>query len=90
MKKRRRTSVQRELLDAIRETAAAISDAEARFSQLTDPTLIDACIYEVNYLRLHHAYLIRLARQYAEAAEFDTAPVSVELPHPIRTAPAGL
>ncbi|MBR5524105.1 MAG: DUF2508 family protein [Clostridia bacterium] len=51
------------LIVSIRQVCAAIDVAQNRFSQETDPDLIEGCIYELESLRAQYRYLLRTARE---------------------------
>ena len=50
-------------IEAIREVCARIENAQSRFSQETDPDLIEGCIFELEALRAQYRYLLRTARE---------------------------
>ncbi len=51
-----------ELLVAIRDVCARMDNVNTRFSMESDNDMIEACIYELESLRAHYRYLLRLAK----------------------------
>ena len=54
------------LIEELRETQRNLSAANARFNTVTQPELIEQCVYEVNALKARHAYFIRVLREEEE------------------------
>jgi len=81
--KRTRKKQASELFLALQEINDRIEAANSLFNTTTDETLLDACTYELKYLRLRHAYLLRLARQDAQRAK---APEPVSAAEPVPAA----
>ena len=50
-------------IEAIREVCARIENVQSRFSQQTDPDLIEGCIFELESLRAQYRFLLRKARE---------------------------
>ena len=50
-------------IEAIREVCARMESVQSRFSQETDPDLIEGCIFELESLRAQYRYLLRTARE---------------------------
>jgi hypothetical protein len=60
----KRPVTERETLIAeLMETQRNLADANARFNMVTQPELIEQCVYEVNALKARHAYYIRVLRE---------------------------
>lgn len=51
------------LLDAINEAAMRLRIARMFFESVSDPELIDACVYEINSLQAHYSYLLNKAKK---------------------------
>ena len=80
MKKRsRRTKERTELSEALRETKLRIDTVNQLFDVIDDTVLMDACIYELKFLRLRYAYLMRLAREESVKALTSTEAQTVVL-----------
>lgn len=52
-----------ELQDNLLSVNEALKGAYVRFDNAVDPELIDACIYEINYLRSKYNYLLRCIKE---------------------------
>lgn len=52
-----------ELMEELRETQMRLNEANARFDMVTQPELIEQCVYEINALKARHAYFIRVLRE---------------------------
>jgi len=52
-----------ELLSSLYDAADAMRMARMRFENLTDPDLIDSCIYEINAAQARYSYLFAKARE---------------------------
>ncbi|MCX7614519.1 MAG: YaaL family protein [Clostridiales bacterium] len=52
-----------ELLDAINEAAMRLRIARMFFESVSEPELIDACVYEINSLQAHYSYLLNKAKK---------------------------
>lgn len=50
-------------IEAIREVCIRLAAVESRFSQESDPDLIDGCIYEMEALSARYRYLLKQARE---------------------------
>ncbi|MFP4697742.1 MAG: YaaL family protein [Eubacteriales bacterium] len=50
------------LLKDIEEVRKALSIAYTNFENVTEPDLIDSCIYELQAIQMKHQYLINLAK----------------------------
>lgn len=48
-----------QLQDVLKETSLALQQAHDRFDFLTDPDLIEACIFEIQALSARHTHLLR-------------------------------
>jgi hypothetical protein len=63
----KRPSSEREtLISELLETQRSLSEANNRFNMVTQPELIEQCVYEVNALKARHAYYIRVLREEEE------------------------
>ncbi|MCL2002893.1 MAG: DUF2508 family protein [Oscillospiraceae bacterium] len=51
------------LLGELLETQQRLSEANARFNMVTQPELIEQCVYEINALKARRAYYIRVLRE---------------------------
>jgi hypothetical protein len=51
------------LLEELLETQQRLGEANARFNMVTQPELIEQCVYEINALKARHAYYIRVLRE---------------------------
>jgi hypothetical protein len=70
MKKRRTRTKERDALAAsMQEIRQRIDTVNRLFDTADNDLLLDACIYELKYLRLRYAYLMQLARDAALHAE---------------------
>ncbi|MBQ1351423.1 MAG: DUF2508 family protein [Oscillospiraceae bacterium] len=47
------------LRDELKKTSLALRQAHIRFDALTDPDLIEACIFEIQSISARHTYLLR-------------------------------
>ncbi len=54
---------QQELLDAINDAAMRLRIARMFFESISDPDLVDACVYEINSLQAHYSYLLNKAKK---------------------------
>ncbi|MDD6339036.1 MAG: YaaL family protein [Butyrivibrio sp.] len=50
------------LEDELREAKNALAAAYSNFDNVTDPNLIDYCIYQVNSLQMKYQFLVERAR----------------------------
>ncbi len=55
-----------ELISCLRQTQALLNGANMRFNMVTQPELIEECVYEINALRARHAYYMRRLREQTE------------------------
>jgi hypothetical protein len=51
------------LLEELLDTQHRLTAANARFNLVTQPELIEQCVYEINALKARHAYYIRVLRE---------------------------
>ena len=51
------------LLEAIDDAATRLRIARMFFENVSDPELIDACVYEINSLQAHYSFLLNKAKQ---------------------------
>ena len=59
------TQLQQELYAATR----ALREAYDRFNYVSEPELIDACVYEINALKARCDYLLRCIKERSAAAQ---------------------
>jgi hypothetical protein len=60
----KRPDAEREtLLVELKDTQKRLSDANNRFNIVTQPELIEQCVYEINALKARHAYYMRVLRE---------------------------
>ncbi len=59
-------SEKEELLEELYETQRQLRNANARFNEVSQPELIEQCVYEINALKARHAYYMRVLREYGE------------------------
>ncbi len=56
--------------DGLRETGLSLADARERFNHVTQPELIEECVFEINALMARQAYFWRVIREnYPEGPE---------------------
>ena len=60
---KRLVSEREELLDELLDTQRRLTEANNRFNLVTQPELIEQCVYEINALKARHAYYIRVLRE---------------------------
>lgn len=72
MKKKSVTSldeIRAQLKKEIEDLQQSLETANSNFNNVSDPDLVDSCIYELNALAFRYKYLLRLAREYEAQAE---------------------
>ncbi|MDP4110444.1 MAG: DUF2508 family protein, partial [Bacillota bacterium] len=52
-----------DLVEAIAEAAMRLRIARLFFESVSDPELVDACVYEINSLQAHYSYLLNKAKK---------------------------
>ena len=52
-----------ELFSELSETRFALAQAYSRFNAVSEPELVDACIFELNALQSRYGYLLRLVKE---------------------------
>lgn len=60
--KSERKAERRRAESEIQEIRSLLDEAHRSFNTLTDPELLDACIYEINALQARHDYALRRAK----------------------------
>lgn len=53
----------------IEDLQQSLETANSNFNHVSDPDLVDSCIYELNALNFRYKYLLRLVREYEAQAE---------------------
>lgn len=72
MKKKSATSlneIRAQLKKEIEDLQQSLETANSNFNNVSDPDLVDSCIYELNALTFRYKYLLRLVREYEAQAE---------------------
>ena len=60
----KRPVTEREIfISELSETQRRLAAANTRFNMITQPELIEECVYEINALKARHAYYIRVLRE---------------------------
>lgn len=54
------------LLEELYETQRQLREANARFNEVSQPELIEQCVYEIHAIKARHAYYMRVLREYGE------------------------
>ena len=62
-----RDRYQREMFEELTNLRDALDDAYMRFNAVTEPELVDACVYEINAAQSRYNYMLRKAREYEAA-----------------------
>ena len=62
-KQGRTTREQQELMQALQEAQTALQGAYLSFDALTDPELVESCIFEIRALQARINYLLRAMRE---------------------------
>lgn len=62
-KKNSLSEVHRQLLQEIDDLQQSLETANSRFDNVSDPDLVDSCIYELNALSFRYQYLLRQVRK---------------------------
>ena len=71
---------QESLMLDLQKTRCELEDAYAGFDYVTDPDLIDCCIYQVNAAQLRYKFLLGRVKQYEDSCA--KSPLKLEgLPH---------
>jgi hypothetical protein len=52
------TLEQRELIEEYKKAVIKMRQARNAFENITEPEMIDACVYELNAARSHYSYLL--------------------------------
>ncbi|MDR1669034.1 MAG: DUF2508 family protein [Oscillospiraceae bacterium] len=63
---RKAVSEREELLGELYETQRLLRNANARFNEVSQPELIEQCVYEINALKARHAYYMRVLREVGD------------------------
>lgn len=58
-----KTQENQRLLDEYYDTLIQLRHVRAAFQQVTDPELINACVYEMNALQQRYAYLLQRVKE---------------------------
>ena len=56
--------IKRKLENELRSTQIALECVYSQFENVTDPDLIDACIYQINAIHKKYKYLLNLIKKY--------------------------
>jgi hypothetical protein len=57
------TSTMEDLADELQQTRLALANAYDKFNFVSDPELVDACIYEIDSLKAKYNYLFRKLKE---------------------------
>ncbi len=58
-----------ELFSELSETRFALAQAYSRFNAVSEPELVDACVYEINAVLSRYDFLLRQIKQRGGTAE---------------------
>lgn len=58
-----------QLQQELHSTALALKEAYEKFNYVSEPELVDACVYEISALKARCNYLLRRLKESAETAE---------------------
>ena len=74
-KKRQQThqDTQAQLRQELHSTAQALHEAYEKFNYVSEPELVEACVYEISALKARYSYLLRCAKGHAETEAFVAA-----------------
>ncbi|MDR1692193.1 MAG: DUF2508 family protein [Oscillospiraceae bacterium] len=61
-------SEREELLEELYDTQLRLRNANARFNEVSQPELIESCVFEINALKARHAYYMRVLREAGEVS----------------------
>ena len=59
-----RDSSLQELFTELSDTRFALSQAYAHFNRVTEPELVDACIFEISAVQARYNYLLRAIKEH--------------------------
>ena len=62
-------SAQKQLQQELSATNRALKEAYEKFNYVSEPELVDACVYEISALKARCNYLLRRLKEDAMAAE---------------------
>lgn len=68
MAKKSNPSPAQELQTELHAAAQALRDAYEKFNQVSEPELVDACVYEINALKARYSYLLRRYKEISVPA----------------------
>lgn len=71
------TAREAELRRELDETTQALHSAYEKFDYVSEPEMVDACIYEINALKSRYSYLLRCIKGNTTP---QPSPVPVEVP----------
>ncbi len=58
-----REETRQALTESLRQTRQRLNQAYHDFNNVSDPDLVEACVYEINALRARHCYLLRRVKE---------------------------
>ena len=62
-------SAQTQLQQELYLTGQALKEAYEKFNYVSEPELVEACVYEINALKARYNYLLRCIKERSGAAE---------------------
>ena len=62
-------SAQTQLQLELHSTGQALKEAYEKFNYVSEPELVDACVYEISALKARYNYLLRCIKERSGAAE---------------------
>ena len=62
-------SAQKQLQQELSATNRALKEAYEKFNYVSEPELVEACVYEINALKARYNYLLRCIKERSSQSE---------------------